>query len=116
MVYENQILFSWLTCIFPINIYVGITANSIRYSKLTEGSREIILTVLSDKPTARKRHLCSPTGTLPKAIHTTSDDISFLSVYSFNCPVCKNNQEDLIHGSDTIKNVKHQLTRISVKL
>lgn len=56
---------------------------------LTEGSREMILTVLSDKPTARKRHLCSPTGTLPRAMHTTSEDISFLSVYSFNCPVYK---------------------------
>lgn len=53
---------------------------------LTEGSREMILTVLSMRPTAKKRDRCSPGGTLARLIHTTSADISFLSVYSFSCP------------------------------
>lgn len=53
---------------------------------LTEGSSEIILTVLSTSPTARKRERCSPGGTLARLMQTTSADISFLSVYSFSCP------------------------------
>lgn len=53
---------------------------------LTEGSREMILTVLSTSPTARKRDRCSPGGTLARLMHTTSADISFRSVYSFSCP------------------------------
>ena len=52
----------------------------------TEGSREMILTVLSTSPTARKRERCSPGGTLARLIHTTSADISFRSVYSFSWP------------------------------
>ena len=43
-------------------------------------------TVLSAKPTAKNLDLCSPEGTLAKAIQITSADMSFLSVYSFNCP------------------------------
>lgn len=54
---------------------------------LTEGSREIIRTVLSASPTARNLDLCSPGETRPRAMHTTSEDISFRSVYSFSCPV-----------------------------
>jgi hypothetical protein len=57
--------------------------------KLTAGSREMMRTVLSAKPTARKRHLCSPGGTFASAIHTASDGISLRSVYSLSCPVCK---------------------------
>ena len=53
---------------------------------LTEGSNEMILTVLSANPTARNLDLCSPDGTLARAIQITSADISFLSVYSFNWP------------------------------
>ena len=56
---------------------------------LTLGSREMILTVSSARPTARKRLLCSPAGTRPSAMHTTSDDISLRSVYSFSWPVCQ---------------------------
>jgi hypothetical protein len=52
----------------------------------TEGSSEMMRTVLSTSPTARKRERCSPGGTLAKLIHTTSADISFLSVYSFSWP------------------------------
>ena len=43
-------------------------------------------TVWSAKPMAKNRERCSPTGIVPKLIHTTSADISFLSVYSFSCP------------------------------
>jgi hypothetical protein len=43
-------------------------------------------TVLSTSPAARKREGCSPGGTPAKLIHTTSADISFLSVYSFSWP------------------------------
>lgn len=46
----------------------------------------MILTVLSTSPTARNRDRCSPGGTLARLMHTTSADISFRSVYSFNCP------------------------------
>lgn len=53
---------------------------------LTDGSREMIRTVLSTSPTARNRDRCSPGGTLARLMHTTSADISFRSVYSFNCP------------------------------
>lgn len=56
---------------------------------LTEGSREMILTVLSTSPTARKRDRCSPGGTLARLMHTTSADISFRSVYSFSWPDCR---------------------------
>ena len=49
----------------------------------------MILTVSSARPTARKRLLCSPAGTRPSAMHTTSDDISLRSVYSFSWPVCQ---------------------------
>lgn len=50
----------------------------------TEGSREMMRTVLSTKPTAKNRERCSPGGTFARLMHTTSADISFLSVYSFN--------------------------------
>ena len=60
---------------------------------LTFGSREMILTVLSDSPTAKKRHRCSPGGTRPSAMHTTSAFISLRSVYSFSWPVCKQTKE-----------------------
>ena len=43
----------------------------------------MILTVLSARPTARNRVLCSSLGTLLSAIQITSANISFLSVYSF---------------------------------
>lgn len=56
------------------------------HAGLTEGSRDMIRTVLSIRPTAKKRDRCSPGGTLARLIHTTSADISFLSVYSFSCP------------------------------
>ena len=49
----------------------------------------MILTVLSASPTARNRDLCSPEGTLARAMHTTSADMSFRSVYSFNWPAWK---------------------------
>lgn len=58
----------------------------LRGCKQSEGSREMILTVLSTSPTARKRDRCSPGGTLARLMHTTSADISFRSVYSFSCP------------------------------
>lgn len=54
---------------------------------LTEGSREMMRTVLSASPTARNRERCSPGGTLARLMQTTSADISFLSVYSFSWPV-----------------------------
>ena len=47
----------------------------------------MILTVSSSRPTAKNLALCSPTGTLARLMHLTSADISFRSVYSFNCPV-----------------------------
>lgn len=59
----------------------------------TWGSSDIILTVSSLRPTAKKRHLCSPTGTLPNAIQLTSDDICLRSVYSFNCPDYKGEKQ-----------------------
>lgn len=52
----------------------------------TDGSREMIRTVLSTSPTARKRERCSPGGTFARLMHTTSADISFRSVYSFSWP------------------------------
>lgn len=51
---------------------------------LTDGSREIILTVWSARPTARNLERCSPGGTVPRLMHTTSADISLRSVYSFS--------------------------------
>ena len=56
----------------------------------------MILTVLSKSPTAKKRDRCSPAGTRPRAMHTTSADISFLSVYSFSWPVWK--QHSMFYG------------------
>lgn len=56
------------------------------YGWLTDGSREMILTVWSVRPTARNLDRCSPGGTDPRLIHTTSADISFRSVYSFSWP------------------------------
>lgn len=56
------------------------------FFKPTEGSREMIRTVLSTKPTARNRERCSPGGTLARLMHTTSADISLRSVYSFSWP------------------------------
>lgn len=53
---------------------------------LTEGSREMMRTVLSASPTARNLERCSPGGTLARLMQTTSADISFLSVYSFSWP------------------------------
>ena len=58
----------------------------------------MILTVLSARPTAKNRLRCSPTGTRPSAIHITSDDISFLSVYSFSCPVWNKESHDITIG------------------
>ena len=71
------------------------------YKLLTEGSKEMIRTVLSANPTAKNLDLCSPEGTLAKAIQITSADISFLSVYSFNCPDCDNkvNMNKVTHKS-----------------
>ena len=50
----------------------------------TLGSKDIIRTVSSAKPTAKNLDLNSPSGTDAKAIHTTSASISFRSVYSFS--------------------------------
>lgn len=77
------LLFCW-----GVGLVMGSTRQRVNNSTLTLGSREMILTVSSARPTAKKRHLCSPTGTRPKAMHTTSDDISLRSVYSFSWPVC----------------------------
>lgn len=54
---------------------------------LTAGSRDMILTVLSFRPTAKNHALCAPAATEPSAMQETSEDSFFLSVYSFNCPV-----------------------------
>jgi len=75
---------------------------------LTAGSREMMRTVLSAKPTARKRHLCSPGGTFASAIHTASDGISFRSVYSLSCPVCK--QTSTLYKTQQLHNeLKHHI-------
>lgn len=66
----------------------------------------MIRTVLSTNPTARKRERCSPGGTFAKLMHTTSADISFLSVYSLSCPDCKERN----HNGKTIK----QMMKIQV--
>ena len=50
------------------------------------GSRDITRTVLSLRPMARNLERCSPEGTVPRAMHCTSEDISFRSVYSFSWP------------------------------
>lgn len=57
---------------------------SIARSVLTFGSSEMMRTVLSDSPTARKRERCSPEGTRPSAMQMTSEFISLRSVYSFS--------------------------------
>ena len=44
-------------------------------------------TVWSARPTAKNLERCSPGGTVPKLMQTISAAISFLSVYSFNCPL-----------------------------
>lgn len=64
----------------------GHTSQVVVSSVLTEGSSEMIRTVLSASPTARNRERCSPGGTLARLMHTTSADISFRSVYSFSWP------------------------------
>lgn len=64
------------------------------YNVRTEGSREIIRTVLSTSPTARNRERCSPGGTLARLIQTTSADISFRSVYSFSWPDYRTRDKD----------------------
>lgn len=55
--------------------------------KLTVVSKEIIRTVSSVKPTAKKRDICSPEGAFANAIQRTSEFISFRSLCSFKCPV-----------------------------
>ena len=60
--------------------------NALESARLTDGSREIILTVWSARPTARNLERCSPGGTVPRLMHTTSADISLRSVYSFSWP------------------------------
>ena len=70
--------------IFPITYLMVTNILWNIYRILTEGSSEMIRTVLSANPTAKNLDLCSPEGTLAKAIQITSADISFLSVYSFN--------------------------------
>lgn len=55
-------------------------------------------TVLSTKPTARNRERCSPGGTFARLMHTTSADISFLSVYSFSWPDCRARVKTSGHG------------------
>lgn len=62
------------------------STNTNQPATLTEGSSERMRTVLSERPTARKRHRCSPDGTRPIAMQTTSFDISLLSVYSLSWP------------------------------
>lgn len=54
---------------------------------LTDGSNEMMRTVLSFSPTAKNQALCSPVATDPKAMQDTSEDSFFLSVYSFSWPV-----------------------------
>ena len=51
------------------------------------GSNDMILTVSSAKPTAKNLDRSSPRGTDASAMHTTSDNISLRSVYSFSWPV-----------------------------
>ena len=50
------------------------------------GSRDMTRTVLSLRPMARNLERCSPAGTVPRAMHCTSEDISFRSVYSLSWP------------------------------
>lgn len=64
----------------PSKLSLPVLSNPL----LTFWSNDMILTVLSSRPTARNRALCSPAGTLARLMHLTSVDISFLSVYSFN--------------------------------
>lgn len=66
--------------------------NLSRTLELTEGSKDMMRTVLSLRPTAKNHALCSPVATEPSAMQDTSDDNFFLSVYSFNWPVCKRNE------------------------
>lgn len=54
---------------------------------LTDGSREMIRTVLSARPTAKNRERCSPVGTLANDMQMMSADISLRSVYSLSWPV-----------------------------
>lgn len=53
------------------------------------GSRDITRTVLSLRPMATNLERCSPAGTVPSAMHCTSEDISFRSVYSLSWPDCE---------------------------
>lgn len=53
------------------------------------GSSDIIRTVLSAKPMAKNIVRISFGATAPNAMHNISDGIRFLSVYSFNWPVCE---------------------------
>lgn len=50
----------------------------------TEGSSDMIRTVLSAKPTAKNHERCSPAGTVPRAMHITSEGIFRRSVYSLS--------------------------------
>lgn len=99
MIYiQNKI--SSLCYVFNNSYQPTITETYSNTIKLTVGSNETILTVLSERPTAKNLHLCSPVGTRPRAIHTTSEDISFLSVYSFSCPVYNNKKITFIYYLD----------------
>ena len=82
---KDKSIFSQISCKYLIK-----GGNPILYKCpnfwLTEGSKDMIRTVLSARPTAKNRDRCSPDGTLAKAMQMTSADISFLSVYSLSCP------------------------------
>lgn len=72
-------------------------SKNIHKYELTDGSRDIIRTVLSLNPTAKKQALCSPGLTDPNAIQDTSEDNFLRSVYSFNWPVYKKKKKK--HGN-----------------
>lgn len=81
-------------------------------SIFTDGSNEIIRTVLSLNPTARNRDICSPEGALANAMQTTSEGISFLSLNSFNCPVY-NNTENFTIKNKYLKYVRSRCFHVS---
>lgn len=76
------------------NISNPLHPRYLTFQFLTLGSKDIILTVLSDSPTAKNLDRCSPAGTRPRPMQMTSLFISFLSVYSFSCPVWGKKHED----------------------
>lgn len=82
--HQYQLTVDWMSCPGRECMLGSCTYTNICIH--TEGSREMMRTVLSTSPTARNRERCSPGGTLARLIQTTSADISFRSVYSFSWP------------------------------